>query len=135
MRGLIVLAGIVPLVAGCGTETTGADENAAAANYRPPTVTSRLDFGGSIERRFHRLDKNGDDRLERDELPPRLRGAFDRYDTDGNGSLNSDEWGKLMLDRFDRMDANRDGTVTSEERDAARAAARAARAARAASGN
>jgi Ca2+-binding EF-hand superfamily protein len=127
MRGLIVLAGIVPLLAGCGKADEGADGNAAAINYRPPTVTSRLDFGGSIERRFHRIDKDGDDRLTRDELPPRIRPAFDRYDADGNGSLNSDEWGKLMLDRFDRLDVNKDGTVTSEERDQVRAAARAGR--------
>lgn len=115
MRSLVVLAGLLPVLAGCGNSET-ADQN-AAADYRPPTVTSRLDYGGQIERRFHRLDKNGDDRLTADEVPERQRPALARHDKNGNGSLDSDEWGALMLERFDRQDLNKDGTVTTEERE------------------
>ena len=119
MRWTIVLAGAAMLAA-CGKSEEMADANAAATGFRPPSVTSRADFGGTVERRFHRLDKNGDDKLQADELPERLRRAIGRYDTDGDGALNSDEYGALMLKRFDRQDLNRDGTVTSEERAQAR---------------
>jgi len=120
MRALMVLVGAVSLTA-CGKSEEKADAQAAAANYRPPSVTSRADFGGTIERRFHRLDRNGDAKLEPDELPERLRASIARYDTDGDGTLSSGEYGAILLTRFDRMDANRDGTVTSEERAQARA--------------
>ncbi len=125
MRALMVLVGAVSLTA-CGKSQEQADAQAAAANYRPPSVTARADFGGTIERRFHRLDKNGDTKLQPDELPERLRASIARYDTDGDGALSSSEYGAILLSRFDQMDANQDGTVTSEER----AKARAARAAR-----
>lgn len=121
MRSLMVLAGVVPVLAGCGASEEAHDANAAAAQYRPPTVTSRLDFGGQIERRFHRLDMNRDDKLSPDELPDRMERGLKRHDKDGDGNLNSDEWGALMLDWFDRQDLNKDGTVTTEEREASRA--------------
>ncbi|WBH17669.1 EF-hand domain-containing protein [Sphingomonas radiodurans] len=127
MRVLMVLAGVLPVLAGCGTSEEAADANAAAANYRPPSVTSRLDYGGQIERRFHRLDKNIDDKLSEDELPERMRRVLMRGDTNGDGSLSSDEWGALMLARFDRQDLNKDGSVTTEERVAARQSRRDAR--------
>lgn len=116
MRSLIVLVGVIPLLTGCGSTEGDHDANAAAVKYRPPTVTSRSDFGGQIERRFHRLDKNGDDKLSADELPERMARALKRADKDGDGMLNSEEWGAFMLERFDRQDANKDGTVTTEER-------------------
>jgi hypothetical protein len=122
MRALIVLAGVVPVLAGCGGASEEQhDANAAAVRYQPPTVTSRLDFGGQIERRFHRLDKDGNDKLSGTEVPDRMRAAVSRFDKDGDGALNSDEWGALMLERFDQRDLNKDGTVTTEERDAMRA--------------
>jgi hypothetical protein len=116
----MVLAGALPVLAGCGASDEAQDANAAAARYRPPMVTSRLDYGGQIERRFHRLDKNRDDKLSPDELPERMKRGLKRHDKDGDGALNSDEWGALMLERFDRQDLNKDGTVTTEEREASR---------------
>ena len=53
-----------------------------------------------------RFDRNGDGRLQRDEVPPR------------------------MAERFDTVDTNRDGAVTVEEFQAAMAQRRAAREAR-----
>lgn len=118
MRLLIVLAGLIPVLAGCGQSEQAADQT--AENYRPPTVTSRLDYGGQIERRFHRLDKNSDDKLSVDELPDRLKAELPKYDKDGDGSLNSQEWGALMLDRFDQRDLDKDGSLTTSERQASR---------------
>ena len=115
MRSLIVLAGVSCMLAGCGASSDDHDANAAAVDYRPPTVTSRLDFGGQIERRFHRLDVNLDDKLSPDELPERIRPALSRWDRSGDGMLDSEEWGAMLLAWFDRNDANKDGSLTSAE--------------------
>lgn len=115
MRSLMMLAACGSLLAACGTREEQ-HENGAAQNYTPPTVTSRLDFGGEIERRFHRVDVNTDDRVTADELPDRLRPMIARGDTDGDKALGPQEWGDLMLNWFDRNDLNKDGTLTSEER-------------------
>ena len=108
-------------LAGCGPS---ADEKAAQdpelANYVPPFVMSRLDFGGVVERRFRRLDRNGDDRLVRNELPPERAERAMRFDRNGDGAISNEEWGAGMLARFDAQDLNRDGTVTSDERERAR---------------
>ncbi len=90
------------------------------ANYVPPFVMSRLDFGGVVERRFRRLDVNQDDKLTRNELPKRLQARFEEIDRDHNGSISNDEWSTWMLARFDAQDANHDGNVTSDERERAR---------------
>jgi len=37
------------------------------------------------------LDRNGDGKLSRDELPERMQGLFDRADTDKNGVLTAGE--------------------------------------------
>lgn len=114
----------VPLLAlaACGGPSgeEKAEMNAAIANFTPPFVMSRLDFGGVIERRFRRLDQNGDDRLQKDELPQRLADRLMRFDTDGDGAIGQEEWSTGQLARFDGQDINRDGTVTSSERDEAR---------------
>lgn len=117
MRSLMMLAALVPLLAACGTPEEDHDAAAAATNYTPPTVTSRLDFGSEIERRFHAADMNGDDKVVADELPERLRPMIARGDTNGDKALGPQEWGDLMLNWFDRNDLNKDGTLTSEERD------------------
>ena len=129
MRAAVMLAGVALAMAGCsGKSDEKAARNAAAANYVPPSVTSRADFGGSIERRFNRLDKNNDTKLTELELGRRA-GLIKQYDKNGDGALDSSEWGTAMLSRFDTFDTNKDGTVTSDERQEQRAARRAARAA------
>ena len=100
----------------CGDkDAQRAQADANAVGFVPPSVTSRLDFGASMERRFRTLDRNADDRVTRDELPaPNARiKAFDR---NKDGVITAIEWSEGTLAWFDRMDLNHDGTVTSEER-------------------
>ncbi len=117
MRSLMMVTAAASLLAACGTSEEDHDEVAAATNYTPPTVTSRLDYGGEIERRFHARDLNRDDKITADELPPRLRPMIARGDTNGDKALGPQEWGDMLLNWFDRNDLNKDGTLTSEERE------------------
>jgi hypothetical protein len=108
------------MLSACGdkdAQREQADRN--ASGFIPPSVTSRLDFGAGMERRFRTLDRNGDDRITKDELPsPNARiKAFDR---NKDGVITAIEWSEGTLAWFDRMDLNHDGTVTSEERVASR---------------
>ncbi|RMB54567.1 EF hand domain-containing protein [Sphingomonas sp. PP-CE-3A-406] len=104
------------LLSACGDkDAQRAQADANAVGFVPPSVTSRLDFGASMERRFRTLDRNADDRITKDELPaPNARiKAFDR---NHDGVITAIEWSEGTLAWFDRMDLNHDGTVTSEER-------------------
>ena len=91
----MMVAALVPLaLAGCGNgKKAQARADARAAGFVPPSVLSRLDYGGIVERRFRALDRNGD------------------------GRISATEWSEGMLARFDRMDGNHDGSVTSTERE------------------
>ena len=122
MRGTIAVMALGAMLAGC-SKTDVANTNAAtpvvnaSATFAPPTSISRADYGGRTERRFQKLDKNGDLKLSTDELPgkrgPRL---LKRMDTNGDGSIDATEWSTGMLARFDKQDANKDGNLTSDER-------------------
>lgn len=121
MRVLTIGATALALAACSGkSEDEKAAEDPSLANYTPPFVMSRLDFGGVIERRFRRLDRNGDDKLEPNELAPRNRDRLMKFDTNGDGFISVEEYSRGMLARFDAQDLNRDGTVTSDEQDRAR---------------
>lgn len=121
MRALVVMLVAGGLLAACSDKAEEAAQRNAITNFTPPSVTSRADYGGVIERRFQRLDKNNDLRLERGELPERRADQLLRqYDADNSGALDSEEWGKYMLERFDRLDTNKDGSITSDERKAGR---------------
>jgi len=110
----VMAAGLV--VAGCGDkDAQRAQADASASGFVPPSVTSRLDFGGIIERRFRTLDRNGDDRITKDELPSRNAPRLLALDRNKDGEISAIEYSEGMLGRFDRMDLNHDGTVTSEE--------------------
>lgn len=105
------------LVAGCGSgRKAQAKADARAANFVPPSVLSRLDYGGIVERRFRALDHNGDDYLTRDELPS-ADSRLMALDRNGDGRISATEWSEGMLARFDRTDRNHDGSVTSVERE------------------
>ncbi len=120
MRMVMMAAGAMVLAACSGGKSDVAVNEEALANYVPPFVMSRLDFGGVVERRFRRLDVNNDDKLTRNELPKRLQARLEEIDRDGDGTVSNDEWSAWMLARFDAQDANHDGSVTSDERERAR---------------
>ncbi|VVT06323.1 EF hand [Sphingomonas sp. EC-HK361] len=110
---MIVAALMVAACSGKGEDH--ADNIAAVSNYIPPSVTSRLDFGSSIERRFQALDRNADGKITKDELP-RQDSRLARLDKNGDGVISADEFSKGLLARFDSWDLNKDGSVTTEER-------------------
>lgn len=122
MRVMVVIAGALALAAcsGRAKDEPSAEEQAELANYVPPFVMSRLDFGGVVERRFRRLDVNRDDKLTRSELPKRLQARFAEIDRNKDGTISNEEWSAWMMARFDSQDINHDGTVTSDERERAR---------------
>ena len=113
------------LLTGCnrGASERQAKADARAAGFVPPAVTSRVDFGSQMERRFRTLDRNGDDFVEQSEMP-RPDARLAELDRDNDGKVSAIEWSEGMLRRFDQMDLNRDGTVTSEEQGAWREARR-----------
>lgn len=115
-----VLAAPVMLAA-CGgnADEERAAADAAAVNFTPPSVMSRLDYGSAITRRFRDLDRNADETLSRDELPSRNTRLL-RLDRSADGNITAIEFSEGMLAWFDGMDLNHDGTVTSEERQASR---------------
>jgi Ca2+-binding EF-hand superfamily protein len=115
------IAGALVLAACSGRDKEpDAEQQAALANYVPPFVMSRLDFGGVVERRFRRLDVNNDDKLTRNEVSKRLAPRFDEIDRNKGGAISNEEWSAWMMQRFDAQDINHDGTVTSDERERAR---------------
>ncbi|HXH17060.1 MAG TPA: EF-hand domain-containing protein [Sphingomonas sp.] len=110
----LVAAGL--MLSACGDkDAQRAQADANASGFVPPSVTSRLDFGAGMERRFRTLDRNADDRITKDELPsPNAR--IQAFDRNKDGVITAIEWSEGTLQWFDRMDLNHDGTVTSEER-------------------
>ncbi|KQM64349.1 hypothetical protein ASE75_10255 [Sphingomonas sp. Leaf17] len=119
MRLVLGLCALMAL-AGCGTDDKAGNADAAAADFVPPSVMSRLDFGSAQERRFQRLDRNADGKITNDELPRGDNSRLLALDRDGNGEIGSVEFSEGALARFDAMDLNKDGTVTSEERETSR---------------
>ncbi len=110
------------LLAGCGSGRKAeakADARAAAVHFVPPSVLSRLDYGGVVERRFRALDRNGDDAVTPDELPT-ADSRLMALDRNRDGRISASEWSEGMLARFDRIDRNHDGSVTSIERESFR---------------
>ena len=133
MRAMVMVATAGLALAGCnkGADSTaarsGPDATAttpaasstpsAPAGFTPPTSISRADYGGRIERRFRKLDRNGDGKLETSELPQkRAQRMLRRMDKNGDGTVSATEWSDATLARFDKQDANHDGNLTSDER-------------------
>ncbi|KTW00758.1 lipoprotein [Sphingomonas yabuuchiae] len=117
--GLMALAATT---AACGKKAENraeADRAAAKAGFVPPSVTSRIDFGSMMARRFRELDRDGNDIITADEMPTTNSRLWE-LDRNKDGEITESEFFEGMLARFDRMDLNRDGTVTSEEREASR---------------
>ncbi len=117
---LAVVIGLAALLCACGdAEADREAADAAAKNFTPPAVTSRLDWGGQQERRFNDLDRNADGKLTDDEFP-RVDSRLVRADANQDGEVTKGEFSERAMARFDRMDLNRDGTVTSEEQETTR---------------
>ncbi len=123
-RGLGVAGAMAVMAstAACGKKEekrAEADQAAAKAGFVPPSVTSRIDFGSMMARRFRELDRDGNDVITVEEMP-RANSRLWELDRNKDGEITESEFFEGMLARFDRMDLNRDGTVTSEEREASR---------------
>jgi hypothetical protein len=113
---------VMATTAACGKKEekrTEADQAAAKAGFVPPSVTSRIDFGSMMARRFRELDRDGNDIITVEEMP-KANSRLWELDRNKDGEITESEFFEGMLARFDRMDLNRDGTVTSEEREASR---------------
>ncbi|WP_267432905.1 hypothetical protein [Sphingomonas sp. GM_Shp_1] len=125
MRAWAMGLGLTALMAAttaCGKKEENraeADRAAAKAGFVPPSVTSRVDFGGMMARRFRELDRDGNDIITHEEMPSTNSRLWE-LDRNKDGEITESEFFEGMLARFDRMDLNRDGTVTSEEREASR---------------
>ena len=118
MRVLLLSIMALPLAACGNAKEKQSEADAKAAGFVPPSVLSRLDYGGTTERRFRTLDRNGDDAISPEELP-RQESRLSTLDANGDKRITAEEWSKGMRARFDRVDANRDGSVTADERAAA----------------
>ena len=125
MRIMVVGAALVLAACGASPEETRRAADAKARNFVPPSVITRTDYGSQADRRFRRLDRDGDDVITATELP-RADSRLRELDRNGDTNITLSEWGEGMLARFDGMDLNRDGTLTSEERMTARRRGRAA---------
>ena len=123
-NGAVAVAVVAMLVAGCGPSKRDkrAIADARAANFVPPSVTSRVEFGANIDRRFRALDRNGDSYITPDEMPAKDAARLMTFDKNGDGKVSEIEFSDGQLARFDHNDLNHDGTVTSEEQQAAGAA-------------
>ncbi len=91
-KGLISLGlmALAATTAACGKKAENraeADRAAAKAGFVPPSVTSRIDFGSMMARRFRELDRDGNDIITADEMP----------------TTNSRLW---------ELDRNKDGEIT-----------------------
>ncbi len=115
MIGAALAAGL--MLSACGDKKAAREQaDAKAAGFVPPSVTSRMDYGSAMERRFRALDRNGDDRITKDELPAVNAPRLQAYDRNKDGVITATEFSEGSLARFDQMDLNHDGTVTTEER-------------------
>ncbi|SFP96051.1 EF-hand domain-containing protein [Sphingomonas rubra] len=111
-----LLGALTTTACGQNPEQRQAAADARAASFTPPSVTSRIDFGTMMDRRFRTLDRDGNDIISSDEMP-RQNSRLRELDRNGDGQVTASEFSEGMLGFFDRMDLNRDGTVTSEERE------------------
>jgi hypothetical protein len=62
----------------------------SAGSSKPPTPGSGQRPGGDTDR-FKQLDRNGDGKLQKDELPSPMRPMFDKADTNSDGAITRDE--------------------------------------------
>ncbi|MCM8731052.1 hypothetical protein ACFO8O_08775 [Hephaestia sp. GCM10023244] len=121
MRPVLFFAAVPIALLGCSQDddSNRNAEAAVAAGFKPPTVLARADFAMDLDKRFNRLDVNGDAILEPNEWPPRYADRLARLDKNKDGKVTRNEFFEAMMARFDAADTNRDQVLTSEERTAA----------------
>jgi hypothetical protein len=67
------------------------------------------------ERRFDRMDRNRDGRIQQAEFLAARKRNFDRLDVNGDGVLSFAEYAASGIRRFSELDANGDGTLNRAE--------------------
>ncbi|MDE2405511.1 MAG: hypothetical protein KGM17_12665 [Sphingomonadales bacterium] len=97
----------------------------------PGLPTARRGAASKEERRFARLDRNRNGRVERAELLATRVKAFQKLDANHDNLLTFEEWAVKTVDRFRSLDRDGDGVVSRAELDAWYAARDAKAAARA----
>lgn len=103
-----------------GAAVAGQDGAAGRGGGMPRADTdndgaiSRAEFMAQSEKRFARLDANGDGEISGDELPGRS-GLVASADTNKDGKISKAEYMAQAAARFAKMDANGDGKITPDE--------------------
>ena len=67
------------------------------------------------EKRFNRVDKDGNEQISLSELVHPRRGRFANLDLDKDGQLSFEEWAITTIEKFEGADANSDGILTRVE--------------------
>ena len=67
------------------------------------------------QKRFSRVDKDRDGRIEKEEVFAPRRKAFAKLDSNGNGVLSFEEWAAKSIDKFGGADADHSGWLTPTE--------------------
>lgn len=67
------------------------------------------------ERRFDRLDRNRDGKIQQAEFLAARKRNFDRLDVNGDGVLSFAEYAAAGIRRFAELDGNGDGTLSRAE--------------------
>lgn len=102
----------------------------AEADSNHDGEVSRAEFQAQRAVRFDRLDRNGDGRIAKDDLP--ARGAMQKrlmermapFDRDRDGAVTRAEFAGGPTPAFDRIDADGNGMIDTTELARARAARR-----------
>ena len=96
---------------------------ARAANPRLFAMTAAPEMPGAPEataktreeKRFGRVDKDKDGRVEAEEVLAPRRKAFAKLDTNGNGALSFDEWAVKTIGKFSSADDDHSGWLSAAE--------------------
>ena len=67
------------------------------------------------EKRFSRVDKDKNGKVEREEMLVSRRKAFAKLDANNNGSLSFDEWAVKTITKFNGADKDRSGWLSPAE--------------------
>ncbi len=93
--------------AAAGAGAPGGGALAGLAQLSPEEAAKRF---------VKRFDKNGDGKVQKDELPPRLQDRFDELDTNHDGALDESELKPGLPELIRRYAAQRDGAKGNAEK-------------------